>query len=212
MRVVIFANGQLESQADLRSFHLDADLLIAADGGANHCDALGLLPDILIGDLDSISPALLESYQTRSVEVHRHPAEKNATDLELALDLALKRGASQVMLIGVLGGRWDMSISNIMLVAADCYKNLSITLVGRDCTMRILHPGREHCITGRLGDTISLLPLSGAARGVTLSGFAYPLSNQQIDFGSSRGVSNILKARQASVWFREGVLLCIRQL
>lgn len=212
MRVVIFANGLLESGYDHSCFHPDADLVIAADGGANHCDALDILPDVLIGDLDSIAPALLNSYQAQGVEIHRHPQAKDATDLELALDLALQRGATEVMLIGVLGGRWDMSIANIMLAAADCYRNLSTTLVGRDCRMSIFHPGRTHRITGRLGDAFSLLPLRGAVRGVTLSGFAYPLCNQQIDFGSSRGVSNILQAQHATVQFREGVLLCVQQL
>ncbi len=209
MFAVIFANGTLDPSAELDSLINQAELVIAADGGASHCNRLGITPDILLGDLDSIDPPLLAAYQDKAIAIQRHPRHKDATDLELALDLAVEKGARTIRLIGALGGRWDMSLANIMLAASDKYKNQEILLSGQDCSMQILHPGKDCTLSGRPGQKVSLVPLKGDVHGVTLTGFAYPLTGQTILFGSSLGVSNIMHTDQATVQHREGILLCV---
>lgn len=209
MIAVIFANGTLDDSPELATRINQADIVIAADGGANHCHRLNITPDILIGDLDSIDPALLASYQNKEIVIHRHPPRKDATDLELALDLALEKGARTSLLLGALGGRWDMSLANLMLAASAKYKNQKISLWGQDCSMQILHPGKPCIIRGRPEQKVSLVPLKGDVHGVTLTGFSYPLNRQTILFGSSRGVSNIMDGDQAMVQHTEGVLLCV---
>ncbi len=209
MIAVIFANGTLDPAPELDILIDQAELIIAADGGANHCNRLCITPDILLGDLDSIDPALLATYQNKNIAIHRHPRHKDATDLELALDLAVDKSARTIWLIGALGGRWDMSLANIMLAASDKYKNHKIFLLGQDCSMQILHPGKTNTITDRTEQKLSLLPLKGDVHGVTLTGFAYPLADQTLLFGSSRGVSNIMNSNQATVEHTEGILLCI---
>ena len=209
MIALIIANGNLDHSSDLAPLFKQAELLIAADGGANHFARLGVTPDILLGDLDSINPAILATYQNEGVSIHRHPRRKDATDLELALDLALEKGAQTIWLLGTLGGRWDMSLANIMLAANDKYKDQEILLLGQNCSMQILHPGKVHKVRGMVDQNVSLLPLKDDAHGVTLSGFEYPLTQHTIPFGSTLGVSNILKNNEATVQHTEGVLLCV---
>jgi thiamine pyrophosphokinase len=209
MIVLIFANGMLDHSPELATLLKQANLLIAADGGANHCARLGITPDILLGDLDSITPEILATYENEGIAIHRHPTRKDATDLELALDLAMQKGARTVWLVGALGGRWDMSLANIMLAAGDKYKGHEIFLLGQDCSMQILHPGKVHTVSSTPDQKISLLPLRGDVRGVTLTGFEYPLTQHTIPFGSTLGVSNILQNDQATVQHTEGVLLCV---
>lgn len=209
MNAVIFVNGILDPEHDPADILKDTDLIIAADGGADHCRKLDITPDILIGDLDSIDPALVETYSQKKVVIHRHPKKKDATDLELAIDLAVAKKAEEIRLLGALGGRWDMSIANILLAAADKYQKQHIILLGRDCCLRIFHPGTEHLLRGTPGQKVSFMPLKNDAQGVTLTGFEYPLKDHTITFGSSLGVSNIMTDSTATVQHREGVLLCI---
>lgn len=209
MTAVIFANGVLNRAPKLDELIHQAELVIAADGGANHCDMLGITPDFLLGDLDSIDPAVLTNYQHKGIAIKRHPPRKDATDLELALDLAVEKGARMVWLIGALGGRWDMSVANILLAASAKYQDLHIFLAGQDCTMQILHPGPIHTIRGEAEQKVSLLALQSDVHGVTLTGFAYPLTEHTLLFGSSQGVSNLMLADEATVQHADGTLLCV---
>ena len=210
MLTLIFANGELKKTTELETLIGQADLILAADGGANHCFQLDIRPDILVGDFDSIEPDTLSKHQKENVEIHRHPVQKNATDLELTLDLAMEKGATTIWLMGILGGRWDMSLANIMLGARDKYKELRISLLGSDCTMHIMQPGKSYTVSGTPGQTFSLLPLKGDVKGVTLTGFEYPLDNHTIQYGASLGVSNVLVKSQGTISCSQGVLLCIQ--
>ena len=210
MKVVIIANGELPEHLLLTSPINQSDLLIAADGGANYCYTLGLIPDILVGDLDSIDPAILVQYKAKKIEICRHPVKKNATDLELAMDLAKARGAKKIHLIGVLGGRWDMSLGNILLAASFKYKTIKLSLTGPDCLMHIFHPNKLHQLTDAAGRRVSLLPINGDVHGVSLCGFAYTLANHTIIAGSSLGTSNIIQGEEATVRLEEGTLLCVQ--
>lgn len=210
MKVLIFANGDLGQHHLVQTIRNQADLLIAADGGANHCFQLDIIPDILLGDLDSIGPEVLAHYRKNQVAINRYPVQKDVTDLEIALDLALDKGAQSIALTGVLGGRWDMSLGNILLAASKKYQKLPILLLGPDCLMHILHPDKPHKLMSDAGRRISLLPLNGDVHGVTLTGFQYPLTKHTIDSGSSLGISNCILKAQATVQFSEGTLLCVQ--
>ncbi len=210
MLTLIVANGELTGTTGLSNLVARADLILAVDGGANHCRRLGIVPDALIGDLDSITPTVLEEFREKAVAIHRHPPRKDATDLELALDLAMARGAQEVFLLAGLGGRWDMSLANLLLAAGEKYKTLNFTVLGPDCVMHILHPGEPYSLGGVTGQTVSLLPLQGDVHGLTLRGFEYPLKDATLCFGSTRGVSNVLLDPAATIQLRSGVLLCIR--
>jgi thiamine pyrophosphokinase len=209
----IFANGSHPRDID-SVIHEEkrGDLIIAADGGADHCRLLNITPHILIGDLDSIAPALVEQYIDAGVEIIRHPARKDATDLELAIDLAMAKGAEEIVLFGVLGGRWDMSLSNVMLAASEKYKHMTISLLNVQCRMHIVHGGTTLHLEGYTGQITSLIAISTDVQGITLKGFEYPLKNATLPFGSSRGVSNLLRKENGLITLKSGTLLCVQEL
>lgn len=213
MLVHIFANGPYQAGIDSVIFtEKTGDLTIAADGGAAHCRLLDITPHIVIGDLDSIAAAQTEEYIHTGVEIIRYPGRKNATDLELAIDLAMTKGADEVVLYGVLGGRWDMSLSNVMLAASQKYSQMNISLLNADCRIHIVHGGTTLLLNGEAGQITSLIALSTDVQGVTIKGFEYPLKNATLPFGSSRGVSNLLLEAKGSVTLKSGTLLCVQEL
>ncbi len=213
MRAHIFANSPHREKTGSRILTgKEADLIIAVDGGAEQCRQLNITPNLLIGDLDSISPQLAREYTHSGVEIIRHPSRKDATDLELALDLAMTRGAGDAELFGVLGGRWDMSLSNVMLAASEKYSRMRISLYDGTCRMHIIHGGSTLNFKGVPGQITSLIPLSDNVQGVTITGFEYLLKNSTLLFGSSRGISNILLKTEGRITLKSGILLCIEEL
>ena len=207
MRAIIFANGQLSGPPSLQP----EDLIIAVDGGSQHCLRLGIHPQVVIGDFDSVGADELETLRAQGAEIIAYPARKDYTDLELALLEAQKRGATQVLLLAALGMRWDQSLANLLLPAA--FPGLRISLVDGPQEISFIHPGETLEITGRAGDTVSLIPLGGDAEGITTHGLEYPLKAETLRLGSTRGISNVLlhqpsAADKASVKLDAGLLLC----
>jgi thiamine pyrophosphokinase len=202
LRIVIVANGWLNQPIVLQP----GDLLIAADGGAKHCLKLGLFPESIIGDLDSLSDQELESLQSRGAKIIRYPTRKDYTDLELALKHAQELGASEIIVFGALGARWDQTIANLLLpvaIAPTC-----IRLVDGAQEIFFVRSGERFDIYGHRGDVVSLIPLAGDAHGITTQNLEYPLKEDSLNFGSTRGISNVLLAEHATVHLKEGLLLC----
>lgn len=183
--------------------------MIAADGGGNALYAEGLTPHLVIGDLDSLSDAALAAWRAQGVTIRRFPADKDETDLELALLAAIERGATQIDVLGALGGRWDQGLANVALLAMPEVRGRRVRLLDYDQEAFLVD--REAMIAGRIGDTVSLLPLGGDAHGITTQGLQYPLNDATLHFARSRGVSNVLVANPASVRLRVGLLLVVRQ-
>ena len=211
MHIVIAANGSLESSPRLRQLWRAADVRIAADGGAVNARAhLALPPHILIGDLDSIDEPTRAWCVAAHVETIQHPRAKNETDLELALDLACKRGASEITVLGALGGRFDQALSNVLLLARPARARVVARLAGADFDAWVAW--ERAAINGRAGETISLIPLSEQVDGIVTHGLKYPLHNETLFFGHTRGVSNELVAEHAEVSFTRGLLLVVHLL
>lgn len=208
VEALILVNGELHPDQKLLQITHRAELVIAADGGAKHCAALQRSPDILIGDFDSISPDLLQEYTDQGAEKLSFPARKNATDLELAIDYAIEQGAKIIYFVGMLGGRWDMSFANVFLLGHEKYKNVCLSLFGKDCEAHVLRPGK-HILTPELGKRTSLLPLADNVENITISGFEYPLDDARLQFGTTLGISNIVTEQKISIQFSSGVLLVI---
>jgi thiamine pyrophosphokinase len=209
-RAIIFANGRMDLKTPiLKDLHPD-DLIIAADGGTRHCKSIGITPNVVIGDFDSVDPNDIMYYQQAGVETTRYPTHKDETDLELALVFALNHKATHIYIIGALGNRWDMTIANVLLAVHIRFSQLSIRLLDGLTEFAVLR-GESHVdINDRSGDTLSLIPIGGDAHGITTHGLVYPLADETLFFGSSRGVSNIIISNQAQVIIRAGILLvCI---
>jgi len=215
LRAVIFANGHLGDSAAVLHSLLPGDLIIAADGGARHCRALGIPPDVLIGDFDSLAEVELASLQADGIEIVRHPADKDYTDLELALRHALQLGAEEAVVYAALGVRWDQTLANLLLPACTELEGLRIRLVDGPQEIHLLRADSERPelarleIYGQAGDTVSLIPLTGDAHGITTRGLQYPLQSGSLAFGATRGVSNAMVGAQASVELDHGLLLLV---
>lgn len=213
LRAVVFANGVMEDWPEDLQISPDKDLIICADGGLKHCLAWGLTPNALIGDMDSAAPDDVARVQDQGAEVLVHPARKDATDLELALDLAndlaLERGMDEIIILGALGRRWDMSLANVMLLVRMAEKGTRVSILeGAQRIFCFKGPG-SLTITGRPGETVSLIPLTSQAMGVTLHGLEYPLTQAILPLGTSLGVSNVLIGDEGRVELESGCLLVL---
>lgn len=209
MRAVIFANGVLNNLQDIHNIILPDDLIIAADGGMTHCRALGIKPSIVIGDLDSLDPDYLKSFQTSGTEIISYPINKDQTDLELAFFKALDLGSDEILVLGALGARWDMTIANLFLSASPEFSKVTIRLIDGHQEIILLRGKGELTFKGKKGDILSIVPLGQDAYGVTLRGLEYPLKDDVLKFGATRGISNVLIDDTATVYLKKGLLFCI---
>jgi len=209
MRVIIFANGEISSISEkLVKLIKTGDIIIAADGGAVHCMEMKIIPDLAIGDFDSLSSEILKKLQASGTSVMGFPAKKNQTDLELAMDHALSLGAKEIIIIGALGARWDMTFANVLLMAKAGFPGCFIRIIDDYTEIFIIKSGKQIELEGCYGDTVSLIPLGGDVFGVTTKGLEYPLDNETLFFSSPRGVSNLMLENKACVYIKQGILLC----
>ena len=202
-RAVVIANGCLNQPFALRP----DDFLIAADGGARHCLALGIRPRMVIGDLDSLQEAELAQLKDDGVEIIQYPRRKDYTDLELALRYVQNLEVEEVLILGALGERWDQTIANILLPAS--LPSLRIHIIDRNQEIFFLSSGDQLELHGRPGDTVSLIPLAGKAQGVTTQNLEYPLHLEDLQLGSTLGISNALLSERGSVSLQTGLMLCV---
>jgi thiamine pyrophosphokinase len=219
MRAVIFANGEFPDAGETRDLLRPDDLVIAADGGTCHALAAGVIPHVVIGDLDSLSPDERARVEAAGSQVIRFSPRKDETDLELALLHAARQGATEILVLAALGGRLDQTIANLLLLALPELKGRDVRIVAGAQTAFLIHAGHAGhggpggndgaLIEGQPGDTVSLIPLGGDTVGVTAEGLEWPLHEDSLRFGPARGVSNVLTAEQARVRVRQGLLLCV---
>jgi thiamine pyrophosphokinase len=208
-RSVIFANGKLGSTSSWRPVMEADDLVIAVNGGSRHCQDLGIQPHVLVGDLDSLDEDAIARYELVGTKVIRYPSRKDFTDLELALLYVQEHGITEVLLIAALGFRWDQTLANLLLPAASSFSDLRIKLIDGEQEIQLLRAGERRILDGLPGDTVSLIPLGGEARGITTQGLEYPLRDETLHFGSTRGISNVLLDKTAKVSLREGLLIVV---
>ena len=208
MKAVVVADGEPDARDADRL--VDADLIVAADGGARWLDAIGVRPHLLIGDLDSVGAELVDRLAADGVAIERHPADKDASDAELALDRAVAAGADEIVLLGALGGeRLDHELANLLLLADPTRRVRDLRVVRGGTVVRALHGGERLGLRGAIGDLVSLLPIGGQAEGVRTAGLRFPLGGENLRLGPSRGLSNVISDQPASVTLERGTLLVV---
>jgi thiamine pyrophosphokinase len=206
-RTVIVVAGGDALDASMRDRLPPADLVVAADSGVDQAARLGLAVDLAVGDFDSVTPGGLDAAVARGTTVEVHPSEKDAIDLELALEAARRAGAKRVVVVGLSGGRLDMFAANLLLLASPAFADLDVEAVVGDARVYVVR--HELTVRGRPGDRLTLLPVHGPARGVTTEGLRYPLQGEDLPAGTSRGCSNELLDDVARVTVADGALLCV---
>lgn len=219
MRALIVAGGAVPSRAELDAawpgWSDGLQLVIAADGGALQADALGVQPDLVVGDADSLDADQLASLRDRGVPFELSPVSKDATDAQLAVEAAVARGATDLLILGAFGGsRLDHALGNLALLALPALCDRDVALLDATTRVRFVRaePGgspTELPLPGAVDRIVSLLPLGGTAEGVTTSGLRYPLRDEPLTLGSTRGVSNIRARPDAAVSLRQGHLYVI---
>ena len=204
---VVLANGDLNPPKDMPARLAAAGLVVAADGGSRHCRTLDLLPDIVVGDLDSLDSEARAELEAQGVQFVSHPADKDQTDLELALLHAKQVGALEILVLAGLGRRWDHTFANLLLAAHTQFSGQRILFLDGEQRLFVIRgPVR---LDARMGERVSLLPLGGDADGVSTRGLQYPLNLETLTFGSSRGISNVVLTEGAEVDIVAGCLLCV---
>jgi thiamine pyrophosphokinase len=211
LRAVIFANGNLARPAHpLAGLH-SADLIIAADGGAHHCRAMGLAPDVLIGDLDSITKALQEDLSRSGTQVILYPRDKDETDLELALRYAVDQNAEEILLLGILGGRLDQTLANLLLLSRPEWQPARLMVADGPDFALLVRAGSPLTLQTQTGDIVSLIPLSRTVTGVSTEGLRWSLKDATLEFGNTLGISNETTGDIARVEIKTGQLLAVHR-
>lgn len=209
MRAIIVASGYSQDDASWHRWVREGDLIIGADGGAAQALAWGLVPGFVIGDMDSLPDRTRRALAGQGSQFLEHPRAKDETDLELALSFAAEQGAREIILFGALGGRLDHTLSNLLLLTLPILDGVSVRIIRGREEILLVRGGEQAAVTGSPGDLVSLLPWGGDVHGVTTQGLAWPLVDETLKFGFSRGVSNEMAASQARIQVKAGHLLVV---
>jgi len=216
LKFVIVADGDVPA-AVFEPKLLDGDsdgrpVVIAADGGALKAHNAGLPLSLVIGDADSLTTETVERMRREGIEIQIHRQAKDATDTELCLREALRRGATQIVILGALGGlRFDHAVANLLLLAHPDLAGCDTAVADATCTIRVLSRSYNDRLdlNGHAGDVVSLLPLDDNVKGVRTTGLKYPLAGEPLPHGTTRGVSNVMDGEHAAVTLESGRLAVI---
>lgn len=206
-RIIIFANGELPNLTKARALLRAGDTVICADGGTRHVMALGVRPDMIIGDLDSADPGAIRKFREDGVKIESHPRDKNETDLELAINRAIEMNPERLVIVAALGGRLDQTLANITLLSDPRLSQVHVRL--DDGVEEILLCRERVEIHGRAGDLVSLIPWQGAVSGIQTDGLRWPLHRETLYPDKTRGISNEMVGDAASVSMESGLLLIV---
>ena len=204
-RIIIFANGELPELNRARTLLRGDDFIVCADGGTRHALALGLKPNLIIGDMDSVEKDQLKKLSEAGTEIELYPRDKNETDLELAISKAIELAANELIIVAALGGRTDQTLANIALLADPRLERIDARL--DDGVEEIFLCRSQVQVKGSRGDIVSLLPWGGQVSGVQTQSLKWPLKNETLYPDKTRGISNEMISESASVDIESGLLL-----
>ncbi len=185
------------------------DVVIAADGGAASLDHLGFVPNVLIGDLDSISEARLSEFRVTIPEILQFPTQKDETDADLALGEAVARGATEITILGAFGGpRVDHELANVLLLAGPLARGREVRLLTESFEVWGVS-NAARVFAAEIGDTVSLIPVSANVTDVTTDGLEWKLDRASLTLGSTQAISNVAAASRVSVSVGNGTVILL---
>ena len=204
----IFTGGSINAPNYYQDLLKDDGFILCVDSGARHALKFGIKPDLLIGDFDTLTEVELDMFRQAGVEIKHYPEDKDYTDTYLALQYALDRGFKEIIIIGALGSRIDHSLANILLLTLPATRKSNV---------RIITPFQEIFmvngyvkIEGKVGDLISLIPLSEEVTGVKMSGLVYEVKDHIFRMDMPIGISNVFSSTVAEITVDKGLLLAIK--
>lgn len=207
MNVIIFTNGEYKNKTFYQNYlkQIRADYLICADGGANYARELNLKPDIIIGDMDSITTETSTFY--KDLKFESYPSKKDETDTELAISHAIKMRADSVTILGGLGSRMDHSLANIYLLKRFMDVGITAEMVNENNRIRLI--GKPTTLSFPIGTVVSILPIGGDVEGLTINGFEYPITEGQMTIDKPYGISNVTNKDTQRIDLKRGMLLMV---
>jgi len=209
-RVFIISNGIINDPEFIRQKlkEMNAPIIICADGATRYLRPLDIVPEFIIGDMDSIDDDTMRYFNKRGTTILTYPGNKDETDTQLALEYALKLKPDEIFIFGALGARIDHALANISLLIMGVKRGVDVKIIDETCELFIVN--QQGVVEGKAGETVSLLPLSSEVTGITLEGFEYPLSGGVMEIGRPYGISNRLIAEKGIITVKSGYLLVIR--
>ena len=208
MKALIISNGEIKDYGFYKGILEEADIVICADGGANHAYRMKIKPFMIIGDFDSVDKEVLEFYQKQGVAVEKFPVMKDETDTQLALKRAIELGADEITFIGVIGDRFDHSYANLSLLLYSLKRGVKSRIINEKNEIYLIDHYIE--VEGEKGQLLSLLPYSEKVEGIYTKGLFYPLSGESMEIENPYGISNVFIEKKASVRIEKGLLLVIK--
>ena len=202
-RGIIFAGGELSLPANFEDIFNESTCIVCADSGFDSAARLGVMPDVIIGDMDSVERNLPDG--VKQIKLN---CEKDDTDTEACINYLIKQGCKEIVLLCALGGRKDHELANIMLTVYAAKQGVKLTLKSGDTEVFAITDFAQ--ISGEIGDWLSLIPVLDDAEGVTLSGLKYPLENACLKAGKTVGISNEFICKKATVSVEKGIIIAIK--
>lgn len=208
-RIVIISGGQIDDYSWYKDFWLREDLIICADSGVDHARKLGVVPYLIVGDLDSATQDSLQYFQQLGSKIIAYNPEKSQTDTQIALEYALERNPDEIVFLAATGDRLDHTWSNILLLTSLIEKQIKAVIVRKAEELSLITDRVE--IKGQIGEIVSLLPITPKVTGIKTKGLKYSVPGGFFTISNPYGVSNEMIEKDASIEIEEGILLMIRR-
>lgn len=208
--VAIIGSGPTDYIPNLVSYQDEVDIWIGADHGALTLIDKGIPVHYAVGDFDSVTAKQKETIIDHAIDSDTYSQLKDETDLEIALQKAFEVKAKKIYLFGMTGGRLDHALINVQLLYTILNKNIQGIIIDQWNQVELMKPGTYTVFKNESYTYTSFIPFTESVKGISLTGFTYPLSKYDINWGSTRLISNELAANTASFSFEEGLLLFIQ--
>lgn len=207
MKATIISSGKIEDKAFYKTHLIDADYIICCDGGANIAYEYDFVPDLIIGDFDSINDKALEYFKSKNIEIWQFPSEKDKTDTQIAVEYVVSKGFDEVVMLSCIGSRIDHVLGNISLLYYLTKNEVKAIMMDNNNVVMMIKDSIR--IFGKKGRLISLLPYTPVVKGIKTKGLYYPLDDDVMEFGNPFGISNVIIEDEAIITVKEGFLLVI---
>lgn len=208
MKIALFGSGDMLNKEIVKNMIKDADYTICADGGVKHLLQCDLVPDMVVGDLDSINEKNLKIINDNNVKIQKFPTDKDYTDMELAVEHAIELGAKDIVLGGVIGTRMDHSMGNIMMLSSISNKGVKATIFDNHNEITILKDEKRKF--EKTHEYISILPLTNDGAIVSSQGLKYEVNNREFRYAALLGVSNEIVKDTCMITVHKGMCAILK--
>lgn len=205
MKALIIANGNINNINILKGIEKEYDFILAADGGTNYCIKASILPDLIIGDLDSISSEILKISRKNNIPIEKFPAKKDSTDTELAIDYLINKGYKDITLMGVTGSRMDHTLGNILLLSKLMDNGVKGKITDEYNVIYLVQDGLT--LSKERNSFLSVIPITNSGIIISLKGFEYELDNKEVSFASTFCISNKIIEDKGRIKIHKGKAL-----